>query len=290
MRFDSIPHYFSEKSPTQHTLAHIPDGSTEELSHNIALPRETTRFSLRSFGVVLASCLAYFSNQYSISVIAIHLYAIGEVFNDYKQVVWFVNGASLSVLLLGPIIAVEQRPSYYATVKTRKWFILSGLMAGMAGQLIAGLAQGMHILIIGQALVGITLATQPLLVTIPAELLPQSNRRLAQMLSNIAGGLSKRQDSGEFAGPLSAVCSRYFIAILQTNSLAGDIFAWQWIFRLAVIFYGSTFILLAIMYQARPLDICVEARQTKPSFDWAGTFLVSAAIILLVTGTSIGTE
>lgn len=32
------------------------------------------------------------------------MYAIGEVFNDYKQVVWFVNGASVGVFVLGPII------------------------------------------------------------------------------------------------------------------------------------------------------------------------------------------
>ncbi|KIJ42998.1 hypothetical protein M422DRAFT_253792 [Sphaerobolus stellatus SS14] len=152
------------------------DESTEQFTQSPQTLMEDPVMSLRSLVTVFASCLAYFSNQYSIS-------AVGDVMNDadYREVVWFVNAASLVVMISGPAIA------YYGDVKTRKWLILGGLLFGFLGQIISGLLRVMNVLIAGQAMVGVALATQPLLVSIPIEVLPQNKRRYAQLAANIAG-------------------------------------------------------------------------------------------------------
>ncbi|KAF8510182.1 major facilitator superfamily domain-containing protein [Hysterangium stoloniferum] len=260
------------KAPVRDKLAQIYDDSVEHLSTALSIQEKDLSLSSRSIdkGVVIASCLAYFSNQYSISAVAVHLYAVNDALHNLSDFLWFINGTSLVVMIVGPVVA------YYANFKTRKWIILGGLIFGVVGQLVSGLARGVHFLIIGQALVGASLATQPLMVTIPAEVLAQNKRRLAQLATNMAGGLGGL--SGAILGGV----------MLKPHTTSDVPFAWPWLFRVGAALYGATLVLFAVTYQ--PLQPRVSVSQIKPKFDWMGWCLLGLGIVPLVTGLTIAGE
>ncbi|CAD6587966.1 MAG: hypothetical protein CYPHOPRED_004210, partial [Cyphobasidiales sp. Tagirdzhanova-0007] len=79
---------------------------------------------------------------------------------------------------------------------SRKWFILVPTMVSIIGAIVAGTSKSFGALCVGQALVGMSLTTVPLVYAVPSEILPRSQRAFAQAAVNSGA------TSGQIAGIL----------------------------------------------------------------------------------------
>ncbi|KAI5922121.1 major facilitator superfamily domain-containing protein [Camillea tinctor] len=176
---------------------------------------------------------------------------------------WIPNSALLPLIGLQPI---------WGTLADRfgkKSFIVVGGVIGVAGNVVAGTANSIEFIIIGQAVNGV--ASSLFLLVIPAgmEIVPASHRSLSQAIMGVVNGLM---------GILSLLVSGAF----STMSVDG----WRWVYYFNAIFFGLSGLFILFLFQppANPLLREKSTFEILRTIDFVGIVCLLCAVVGLVMG------
>ncbi|KAK8085750.1 hypothetical protein PG997_007021 [Apiospora hydei] len=218
----------------------------------------------RSWVVMFVACVAIFAQTFVVvaagSVIAFIVRDLGDA--PISGWIIQVRGPLLMQSVLSPLVG------RLSDVLDRKYMASVPPLIAFVGAVISAKATSMSMLIGGGILIGITLATVPIIHAIQAEILPLKYRSVASGLSFMAGALAG------ITGSLGSGA--------VTNVNTGG---WRYIFWMQAAFHGVTFLGLALLYW--PSKNIEYPKMTLQEYVWAcdpiGSllFITSATLMLL---------
>ncbi|RTE76899.1 hypothetical protein BHE90_008629 [Fusarium euwallaceae] len=189
----------------------------------------------------------------------------------YSYAVKALGGESISTWIpnasLFPIIGLQPIWGSLADRFGKKWFILSGGVAGVIGNVVAGSAKSTEVIIAGQALNGLGSSLYLLVIPSSMEIVPASHRSFAQGFMGSVNGLVSIMIllvSGAFAKSSSS--------------------GWRWVYYFNGIFFGVVAVFLFVFYNPPPTKLRREntTSEALKSIDFAGVGLFLCGIIPLV--------
>ncbi|KEF57076.1 uncharacterized protein A1O9_07266 [Exophiala aquamarina CBS 119918] len=197
------------------------------------------------------------------------LTAIGEDFNDQRNVTWVVNALGLVQGVLGPLIS-----SASDLFQARKPLLLGSCVVSFIGSAIAARAGTIYQLVAAQALIGVGFASVPLAYCVPSEIVPRRWRPMTQATMNTAACI------GAIVGPV------IMGGFLQVDGRSG----WRNFFWVQMGLWGFTAFGIFVGYRppkrhAR-LDHLSVLQKIK-QMDIPGCTLLTIGITLLLTGLNL---
>lgn len=187
---------------------------------------------------------------------------IVAVVGGSDKVNWITLALGINPIAFGPILAQA------ADLWGRKWPIVGGMLAGLAGSLIVARADSIGVVILGQAIAGFNQSCQGLAHTITSEILPRKYRPYAQSAVHIGGGL---------AAPVAL----YTGGAMCRHSAAG--FRNYWYFTAALFFVIACIITLFYKPPTRELQR-LQTKERLRRVDAMGSFLLIIALLGFCVG------
>ncbi|RSL72456.1 hypothetical protein CEP53_001108 [Fusarium sp. AF-6] len=120
----------------------------------------------------------------------------------------------------------------------KKWFILSGGVAGVIGNVVAGSARSTEVIIAGQALNGLGSSLYLLVIPSSMEIVLASHRNFAQGFMGSVNGL------------VSIMILLVFGAFAKSSSSG-----WRWVYYFNAIFFGVVAVFLFVFYNPPPTKL-----------------------------------
>ncbi|KAI0123720.1 major facilitator superfamily domain-containing protein [Xylariales sp. AK1849] len=195
----------------------------------------------------------------------------------YQYAVAELGGASLQSWIpnaaLFPLIGLQPMWGALADRFGKRWFIVSGGLIGVVGNVVAGTAKSTEVIIGGQAINGI--GSSLFLLSIPTgmEIVPASHRSLAQGMMGLINGLAS-------------------IMVLVTAGVFAkmSVDGWRWVFYFNAIFFGVSSISILLLYNPPATKLRREnsRREISKSIDFLGIVLLLCAVVDIVTSLTWG--
>jgi MFS family permease len=159
----------------------------------------------------------------------------------------------------------------------RRWFLLVGTLFGLCGNLVAGRATGMDMVLAGQVLNGIGVTLDYLAIPLSAETVPKKDRPVISAISMIVAGVAT------VFGPLA---QGGFIK----HEIGGTGNGWRGGFYFGAGFFAVAFGLVFWLYhpQQRPNPENLSKVHRILKIDWFGVFFVTAGLCLFLVGLHYG--
>ncbi|KAK4140053.1 putative siderophore iron transporter protein [Dichotomopilus funicola] len=233
------------------------------------LPESAPRLSARTFLAVLAVCLIYFAQLFSLVGAGVQGQTIGAHFNDSSQVVWFPGSIAILTVVLSPI--VSRAADYWG----RKWLLVAPTLIGAVGSAVIARATSINMAIAGFCLVGAAFGAQPLLHTVASEVLPRRWRGWAQACAIVTGSL------GSLVG--------LFMGAALNRNASPDSPGFQNYYYAAMAWFAVSGLICAVVYHPPPLpsQLGISSHRTRlAQLDWTGNFLFAAGLVLFSVGLS----
>ncbi|KAI1629102.1 major facilitator superfamily domain-containing protein [Exophiala viscosa] len=192
---------------------------------------------------------------------------VAKTFGGTTSSSWIPNAG------LFPLIGLQPLWGALSDRFGKKWFLVSGGVLGIAGNIIAGKASNINQVIGGQAINGV--AASLLLLAIPTsmEVVPAKTRPYAQGFSAILNGLAAIVGLVESGG----------FAQMSTEG-------WRWVYYFNAIFFGLCAVLIAVAYRPPPTKLRREnsiSNELK-SVDAIGTITLLLGVVGVVTALTWG--
>ncbi|KAL2839283.1 major facilitator superfamily domain-containing protein [Aspergillus pseudoustus] len=164
-----------------------------------------------------------------------------------------------------------------AGVFGRRGFLFFGCACGIAGQLLGGLATSITMLIGGQVLNGLSVASMFLASPLIQEIVPKKHRAVAVACSTIVSTVSY------IGGPIIQ-------GVLIEKKIGGALDGWRVGFYIGAGYWAAAGVCLALLYhpQARLRAEGTSVIHRLCGLDWCGIFLVSLGITLFLVGLNYG--
>lgn len=185
---------------------------------------------------------------------------LGTLFGDSQDTVWFAVALNIFTAAFGPPI------SQIADLWGRRWPLITVLLSGVIGSILASRAQSINTVIAGFCLIGVATSSQPLLHAVVSEVLPRAQRPLAQASLNATAGLAA------FVG----ICMGG--ALLRYDQLENYR---VYMYVLAGLFFAAAAgVLLGYNPPTRKSEKAMSSREKIRSIDWIGCSLLTPGLVL----------
>jgi MFS family permease len=178
------------------------------------------------------------------------------------KVAWLTIVVTVHPILLGPPVAQA------ADLWGRKWFVVGAMMAGTVGCIIVSRSTSIGMAIAGQAIAGINMAAQGLVLSITSEILPRRYRPWAQASIHVGAGIG-------------AIIGLYVGGALCRNSAEG--FRNYWYLTAAIFFVGGSIIAVFYRPPLRELQHLTVSEKIR-RFDLPGVALTIVALLGICLG------
>ncbi|KAI9154776.1 Hydroxyquinol 1,2-dioxygenase [Paramyrothecium foliicola] len=215
---------------------------------------------LKTWLVVISVSFVYFCQLTIIIGSGFLAQPIGSYFGDSSKNMWF--NQAINLLSVAISLPVSQMADYWG----RKWLLVALLVLGFAGTLVVARAEGIATVIAGFVLVGINYGCQPILFAVPSEVLPRSQRPIAQAIINITSSV------GGFLGlVIGGVLLRY-----------DDFDNYRIYFYIVAGLFGLSLLGVVFAYSPPPreLQVSLTMKQKLGKLDWVGYGLIAPGLTL----------
>ncbi|CZT17614.1 related to potential drug facilitator PEP5 [Ramularia collo-cygni] len=218
------------------------------------------RVSAKTWILVGAVNFAYVANLTAVVASGFLATPLGTLFADSQNTVWLAVSLNILTSAFGPPI------SQIADLWGRKWPLVTVLLSGVVGSVVASRAQSLDTVIAGFCLIGVATSSQPLLHAVVSEVLPRAQRPLAQATLHATSGLAA------FIG----ICMGG--ALLRYDQLENYriyMYVLVGLFSLAV-----AGVSLGYNPPRRELEKAMSTREKIQSIDWIGSSLLTPGLVL----------
>ncbi|CAH0033226.1 unnamed protein product [Clonostachys rhizophaga] len=228
---------------------------------------DSYRLSIRTYMVLTTMAFAWGTcTMANIGPSTTYSYAVAEVGGESIST-WIPNAS------LFPIIGLQPIWGSLADRFGKKWFIFSGGVAGVIGNVVAGTASSTEVIIVGQAINGLGSSLYLLVIPTSMEIVPASHRSFAQGFMGSVNGLISIMillASGAFA----------------KSSTSG----WRWVYYFNAIFFGIVAVSLLVFYHPPPTTLrrTNTTSEALKSIDFAGVAMFLCGIISIVVALNWG--
>ncbi|KAJ6076997.1 hypothetical protein N7499_008978 [Penicillium canescens] len=215
---------------------------------------------LKTWIVVLCIGFAYFSQLTAIIGAGFLAQPIAALVGGASQTMWF--NQSINLLGIAICLPVSQMADYWG----RRRVLVVLLAIGFAGTMVVARAQNVSTVIAGFVLVGISYGATPLLFAVPSEILPRSQRSIAQSTINL---------SASVGGILSLVMGG---VLLRHNNLENC----RVFFYVVAAFFALSFFGILFFYYPPPREeqVSLTLTQKLGKLDWIGYALFAPGLTL----------
>ncbi|KPM41468.1 hypothetical protein AK830_g5098 [Neonectria ditissima] len=180
---------------------------------------------------------------------------------------WIPNAALIPLIALQPV---------WGTLADRfgkRWFIFTGGVFGVVGNVVSGTAKSVEVIIVSQAITGV--ASSLFLLAIPAsmEIVLARQRSFAQGLMGSINGVM-------------AIAVLLVAGAFAKMSESG----WRWVYYLNAILFGTCALGIVALYRPPPprLRRDYSTKTVLKSVDVVGIFLLVCGIVMIVTSLTWG--
>ncbi|KAI6082848.1 trichothecene efflux pump [Hypoxylon rubiginosum] len=156
----------------------------------------------------------------------------------------------------------------------RRWFFIGGNVVALVGIIVCSVAQNVNSLIIGSAIYGLGETVQLSFNVAIGELVPNKHRPMVISLIFMTNA------------PIAGIGPMIARAVLQNPNMG-----WRWCYYLNIIVVSVAIVLLFLFYHPPTFDLLHERktkRQLLKQLDYAGIFMWTAGLTLLLMGVSWG--
>ncbi|KAM6506720.1 hypothetical protein FSOLCH5_013695 [Fusarium solani] len=218
------------------------------------------KVNLKTWIVVTCISFVYFSQLTIIIGSGFLAPPIGAYFGDSSKNMWF--NQAINLLSVAVCLPVSQMVDYWG----RKWLLVVLLAVGFAGNMIVARAENIATVIAGFVLIGVNYGCQPILFAVPSEVLPRSQRPIAQASINISSSI------GGFLGLVIGG------ALLRYNDLEN----YRIYFYIVAAFFGMSLLGVVFAYSPPPREeqVSLGVKQKLGKLDWVGYALIAPGLTL----------
>lgn len=173
---------------------------------------------------------------------------------------WF--NQTINLLSVAVCLPVSQMADYWG----RKWLLVILLAIGFAGTMMIARAANLGTVIAGFILVGVNYGCQPILFAVPSEVLPRSQRPIAQASINLSSSIG-----GLLGLLIGGVLLRY-------NNLDN----YRIYFYVVAAFFGLSLLGVVFAYSPPPREeqVTLGLKQKLGKLDWIGYALIAPGLTL----------
>lgn len=221
--------------------------------------------SFQAYTIVALCALGAFLNVFYGIAPAAASYSIAGSLNGMDKRIWIVQAQGIPSIVTGPIGAI------IADIYGRRYVVLASLLCCAIGAILAMTAHTVDLVIVGQAMIGVSAGIIGTFFAISSEVVPSRNRAYVQMFVNAFGGLSC----------LPALLGMGAAEVIDPAE------GWRWIFRSILIMTGILLLGFGFLYFPPPRTVQRGSLwQRLAKLDWIGYFLLFAGLIPLLMGFS----
>ncbi|WAO91432.1 MFS domain-containing protein [Fusarium falciforme] len=232
----------------------------EEDSDAQTTSKQAVKVHVKTWIVVICVNFAYFSQLTAVIGSGFLAQPIAQLLGGASQTMWF--NQSINLLGIAICLPVSQMADYWG----RRWVLIVLLTIGFAGTMVVARAQNVATVIAGFVLIGISYGATPVLFAVPSEILPRSQRSIAQSTINM---------SSSIGGILSLVMGGL---LLRHNRLEN----YRVFFYVVAAFFGLSFLGILFFYYPPPREEQVSLKLTQKlrRLDWVGYTLFAPGLTL----------
>ncbi|EEU33741.1 uncharacterized protein NECHADRAFT_64974 [Fusarium vanettenii 77-13-4] len=199
-----------------------PQANMERDSDTQTTSKQAIKVHMKTWIVVTCVNFAYFSQLTAVIGSGFLAQSIAQLLGGASQTMWF--NQSINLLGIAICLPVSQMADYWG----RRWVLIVLLAIGFAGTMVVARAQNVATVIAGFVLIGVSYGATPVLFAVPSEVLPRSQRSIAQSTINMSssiGGILSLQ-FGMFTGSDMLISGIAFGMFFIVGGLATIVFGW----------------------------------------------------------------
>lgn len=259
-----------EAVPPLHSDAPQPEGAESEgiftvLGSSGQDPNAKHSVSFQAYIIVGLCTLGAFLNVFYGIAPAAASYSIAGSLNGMSKRIWIVQAQGIPSIITGPIGAI------IADIYGRRYVVLGSQLICAIGAILAMTAHSVDLVILGQAMIGVSGGIIGTFFAISSEIVPSRNRPYVQMFVNAVSGLS---------------CLPALLG-MGAAEVIDPVEGWRWIFRSVLIMSGILLLGFGFLYHPPPRTIQHGSLwQRLAKLDWIGYFLLFAGLVPLLMGFS----
>lgn len=233
---------------------------------------ETLYWNTSTWVNMAALCFAYFSGTFAVTIAPSAIAYIVQSFpTEAANAAWIATSMTMvATIILLPL-------GEFIDIFGRKWTLLVAMIFGLTGTIVIGRATSLNMVIVGQALNGVGLASGYLIQPIIYEIVPKRHRPLTGALTGVTVG------GGFIIAPIiEGACIK--------AAYGGPLNGWRTGMYIGAAFYGASFLALLIGYSPspRPLGEGLTTKKRLAKLDWIAIFLLASGLTLFLTGLGTG--